>query len=180
MHDKSWQKIFDDYHIEEHDFDAAPYKITAAQIKRACQNFTETGEKEVRILCKQDTRESRPTVFKKLGLFLLPVKNGEYMIIKGEGYVDIPPIEKQTEIHRSKLQFKLDTVTIGNSEMQHLDFAYAASLIRTFLAMTLLFLLLEEESIHQVLTFMLENTKLKPEAFKQKLMQDMRGKSKSF
>lgn len=30
MHDKSWQKIFDDYHIEEHDFDAAPYKITAA------------------------------------------------------------------------------------------------------------------------------------------------------
>ncbi|MBP9043310.1 MAG: hypothetical protein KBG49_07460 [Spirochaetes bacterium] len=134
MHDKSWQKIFDDYHIEEHDFDAAPYKITATQIKRACQNFTETGEKEVRILCKQDTRESRPAVFKKLGLFLLPVKNGEYVIIKGEGYVDIPPIEKQTEIHRSKLQFKLDTVTVGNSEMQHLDFAYAASLIRTFLS----------------------------------------------
>lgn len=111
---------------------------------------------------------------------MLPVKNGEYVIIKGEGYVDIPPIEKQTEIHRSKLQFKLDTVTVGNSEMQHLDFAYAASLIRTFLAMTLLFLLLEEESIHQVLTFMLENTKLKPEAFKQKLMQDMKGKRKLF
>ena len=29
--------------------------------------------------------------------------------------------------------FKLDTSLVGNSEMQHLDFAYATSLIRTFL-----------------------------------------------
>ena len=35
--------------------------------------------------------------------------------------------------YRSKLDFTLDTSVVGNSEMQHLDFAYASSLIRSFL-----------------------------------------------
>ena len=65
--------------------------------------------------------------------FLLPVKNGYYNIIKGEGYVDIPEIKKEVEFYSSKLDFQLDTSKIGDSEMQHLDYAYAASLIRTFM-----------------------------------------------
>jgi hypothetical protein len=130
---KSWAKIFSDYRIDKHDFEQSPFRITAEQIKRACQNFTETGEKEVRILCKQDQREDRPNVFIERGLFLLPIKNGEYVIIKGQGYVDIPTIESAQEFYVSKLDFKLDTAVVGNSEMQHLDFAYAASLIRTFM-----------------------------------------------
>ncbi len=64
---------------------------------------------------------------------MLATQNGVYSIIKGEGYIDIPPVETQTEIYVSKLDFQLDTAKIGNSEMQHLDFAYASSLIRTFL-----------------------------------------------
>lgn len=131
--DKSWEKIFSDYKIYEHDFDKEPFGITATQIKRSCQDFKETGEKEVRILCKQDTREDRPEIFRKMGLFLLPVVNKKYVIIKGEGYVDIPPVQKTEEIYLSKLTFKLDTSLIGNSEMQHLDFAYASSLIRSFM-----------------------------------------------
>jgi hypothetical protein len=130
---KSWNKIFKDYSIHKHNFDESPFRITAVQIKRACQNFTETGEKEVRILCKQDTRENRPQVFIDNDLFLLPVKNGEYVIVKGEGYVDIPEIKEIHEVYPSKLDFKLDTSLVGNSEMQHLDFAYASSLIRTFM-----------------------------------------------
>lgn len=128
----SWKKIFDDYKILKHDFSKSPFPISATQIKRACQKFEETGEKEVRILCKQDSRESRPDIFKKSDLFLLPVKNGYYNIIKGEGYVDIPEIKKEIVVYSSKLDFQLDTAKIGNSEMQHLDYAYAASLIRTF------------------------------------------------
>ena len=87
----------------------------------------------MRILCKQDTRESRPQVFIESGLFLLPVKNGEYVIVKGEGYVDIPPIANTQQVYQSQLDFDLDTSSVGNSEMQHLDFAYASSLIRTFM-----------------------------------------------
>ena len=130
---RSWKKIFDDYKILEHDFNKSPFPLSAAQIKKSCQRFKETGEKEVRILCKQDSRGSRPDVFKKHSLFLLPVKNGFYNIIKGEGYVDIPPTKQETIVYASKLTFTLDTTKIGDSEMQHLDYAYAASLIRTFM-----------------------------------------------
>jgi len=126
-------KIFNDYKIIDHNFDEEPYKLSAQQIKKACQDFKKTAEKEVRILCKQDTRESRPKIFIDNNLFLLPVKNGYYNIIKGEGYVDIPDIKSKPKIYNSKLSFKLETSEIGNSEMQHLDFAYASSLIRTFL-----------------------------------------------
>ena len=131
---ESWNKIFRDYNINAHDFDDAPFPIIAEQIKRACQDFTEVGQKEVRILCKQDSREDRPQVFVERGLFLLPTKNGEYVIVKGEGYVDIPEIETTREMYVSQLDFNLDTSLVGNSEMQHLDFAYASSLIRSFMA----------------------------------------------
>lgn len=130
---KSWKKIFDDYEILKHDFKKSPFVLSATQIKKSCQKFKETGEKEPRILCKQDSRESRPQIFKENGLFLLPVKNGYYNIIKGEGYADIPEIKEKTIVYPSKLSFDLDTSKIGDSEMQHLDFAYASSLIRTFM-----------------------------------------------
>ncbi len=130
---RSWKKIFDDYDVASHDFSKTPFLISAAQIKKSVQKFKTTGEKEVRILCKQDTREDRPDVFKKHGLFLLPTKNGHFAIIKGEGYIDIPEIKTKPKVYTSKLDFQLETSKIGDSEMQHLDFAYASSLIRTFI-----------------------------------------------
>ena len=129
----SWAKIFDDYKISEHDFSRQPFVITAEQIKRSCQNFKRTAEKEVRILCKQDSREDRPEIFVKNNLFILPIKNGKYVIVQGEGYIDIPNITSEPKIYFSKLNFELETSKVGNSEMQHLDFAYASSLIRSFI-----------------------------------------------
>lgn len=130
---ESWKKIFDDYEILEHNFDIEPFKLTGEQIKIACQNFKKTTAKEVRVLCKQDSRNDRPQVFIENDLFLLPTKNGEYIIVKGEGYIDIPEINTEPKIYNSKLNFTLETSKIGNSEMQHLDFAYASSLIRTIM-----------------------------------------------
>jgi hypothetical protein len=93
MNSNSWNAIFDKYKIIEHDFDNKPYIINAEQIKQATTQFTKTNEREVRILCKQDSRENRPEIFIENNLFLLPVKNGEYAIVKGEGYIDIPEIQ---------------------------------------------------------------------------------------
>jgi len=129
----SWEKIFKDNKILEHDFLKDPFNLSAGMIKKSVQNFKKTAEKEVRILCKMDTRESIPNIMKKNNLFLLPVINGQYVIVKGEGYIDIPDIMGVPEIYNTKLDFNLDTSKIGNSEMQHLDFAYASSLIRTFM-----------------------------------------------
>lgn len=130
----SWAKIFSDYKILEHDFSKEPFQLTASQIKTACQNFKKTTEKEVRILCKQDSRSDRPQIFIENDLFLLPIKNGIYVIVKGEGYIDIPEINTIAKTYNSQLDFRLETSEVGNSEMQHLDFAYASSLIRTFMS----------------------------------------------
>jgi hypothetical protein len=130
---ESWLKIFQDYKIEEHQFDKTPFYLSAERIKRSCQDFKNVAQKEVRILCKQDSRSAKPQIFIDNNLFLLRVKNGLYVIVKGDGYVDIPHIDSQAEEYDSKLDFKLETSEIGNSEMQHLDFAYASSLIRTFM-----------------------------------------------
>ena len=72
---ESWAKIFSDYNILEHNFDEAPFELSAQNIKTSCQNFTEVNQKEVRVLCKQDTRTDRPQIFIDNGLFLLPSLN---------------------------------------------------------------------------------------------------------
>lgn len=131
--DASWNKIFQDYRIYNHDFAAAPFFLGAEQIKKSCQHFKKTTEKEVRILCKQDSRKDRPQIFHEMGLFILPVKNGAYAILEGEGYVDVPEIDTEVIHYEAKLDFPLETLKIGNSEMQHLDYAYASSLIRSFI-----------------------------------------------
>lgn len=133
MNHKPWHSIFDAYHIHQHNFANNPFILTAEQIKKATAHFTSTTEREVRVLCKQDTRESRPQVFVDNNLFILPIKNGIYAILQGEGYIDIPEITTQTNTYKSKLDFILETSQIGNSEMQHVDFAYASSLVRSFL-----------------------------------------------
>lgn len=133
MNHKPWQSIFDTYKIHEHDFSQNPFVLTAEQIKKATAHFTSTTEREVRVLCKQDTRESRPQVFVDNNLFILPIKNGIYSVLQGEGYIDIPEITTDAITYKSKLDFELETSQIGNSEMQHLDFAYASSLVRSFL-----------------------------------------------
>ena len=130
---QSWAKIYKDLDIAKHGFNKAPFFISAEQIKICVKDFAKTSQKEVRVLCKQDSREERPQVFIDNELFILPIKNGEYIICKGEGYVNIPEIHTPCLDYTSKLDFKLKSSQIGDSEMQHLDFAYASSLIRSFL-----------------------------------------------
>lgn len=131
--DIAWNKIFEQYDILSHDFEACPFILSSEQIKKACKEFDKTSQKEPRILCKQDTREDRPYIFIENGLFILPQKNKFYYILKGEGYVDIPDITSDIQNYERKLDFELESSQIGDSEMQYLDFAYANSLIRTFM-----------------------------------------------
>lgn len=130
---ESWKRIFEFNNVLEHDFKTGPFYLNAkSNIKPAVRGMTSTTETEVRILCKMDTREQVPKIMRDNDLFLLPVKNGNYVLVKGEGYLDIPDITTQAEVYATKLDFELESSEVGNSEMQHLDFAYASSLIRTF------------------------------------------------
>ena len=129
----SWAKIFQEYNIIGHDFTRSPFFITAGQIKKSVQGFEKTNEKEVRILCSQTKREDRPDIMVDNNLFLLPVKNGAYVIVQGEGYVDIPDIAGSPIPHKPQIDFDITTSYVGDSEMQHIDLAFAVSIMKTFL-----------------------------------------------
>jgi hypothetical protein len=138
--DLPWLEIFNKYDIHSHNFELGPFFIDAQQIKSACAHFTKTAEKEVRILCYQAQRNDKPEIFVKNNLFLLPVKNGKYAIIRGEGYIDIPQIETAPVRFNPALDFELESSNIGNSEMQHLDYAYACGMIEDFVNVGKLYL----------------------------------------
>ena len=176
--DKPWQKIFDDYKILEHDFDKSPFSISALQIKKSCQKFKTTGEKEVRILCKQDSRENRPLIFIDNNLFILPTKNGQFAILKGEGYISIPKIKTPIKEYNSKLDFQLETSKIGNSEMQHLDFAYASSLIRTFIEDSTLVLTIRGRKYTPKFAFQVGKQKLEVSSVQTEVDSGYEGKDK--
>jgi hypothetical protein len=134
--DLAWEAIFTSLNLHNHDFAHTPVELTAAQIKQATHHFATTGMREVRILCKQDSRADRPLLFQDRNLFILPIRNGHYIILQGEGYVDIPPIPPTTtpNNYTPQLDFPLLSTQVGNSEMQHLDHAYAISILRSFIA----------------------------------------------
>ncbi|MCI0527815.1 MAG: hypothetical protein L0Y56_10295 [Nitrospira sp.] len=106
--------------------------VTADMIKNSTRKFKETGDREVRILAKIDSREDLPNVFTERGLFILPVKNGEYAIIKGEGFHDIQLPKSKPEVFKSKLTYELKSAKIGESEMQRLDYAFNTGLVHHF------------------------------------------------
>ena len=62
--DAPWSIIFDAYNIHSHDFEKAPFYISAQKIKEATSHFSKTAEREVRILCYQAQRKDQPEVFK--------------------------------------------------------------------------------------------------------------------
>lgn len=160
----SWSRIFEKYNILDHNFDLAPFVISADQIKKAVDKSGNTSSTEVRTLCKQDTRKSRPEVFKENGLFILPKKNGVYYIIKGEGYVDIPKIETPIIDYHKKLTFELESSCVGDSEMQFVDYAYANSLIRTFMKDDSLVLTIRGRKYTPLFTFHINGMELTVES----------------
>ena len=74
MSNNSWNAIFERYDILNHNFDEKPFPLSASQIKTACHHFKKTSEKEVRILCKQDSRENVPTIMTENGLVFIAGK----------------------------------------------------------------------------------------------------------
>ena len=131
----AWKAILEELNINAHNFDDGPFYFSAVDIKNVTSSFgiTNNSFTEPRVLCKQDSRESKPEIFKEKEVFILPVKNGKYALVNGDGYIDIPLIETEPILHRNRLSFPLETSLIGDSEMQHLDKAFAVGLIQEFM-----------------------------------------------
>tara|TARA_Y100000748_G_C15442786_1_gene467882 strand:+ start:175 stop:984 length:810 start_codon:yes stop_codon:yes gene_type:complete len=140
--DVPWDALVKEYGIDKHDFNQKPFYITAKQIKAVVDEMKglTTTQKEVRTLAYQAKKSERPKFFVDNGLFILPVKNGKYAIIRGEGYIEIPEISSPLIDFRSRMEFELITSGIGDSESQHLDSAFNSGILDDFVDRGRLFL----------------------------------------
>ncbi len=108
--------------------------VTSRQVKGI------TG-KEPRIMAKMDSSASLPGVFREHGVFVLPVTNRKYAIVRGQGYHEPEPIESTTRTFPSTFPFEVISPTVGRSEMQFVDLAYNSGLIEHFIGAGSLYLL---------------------------------------
>lgn len=94
------------------------------------KNTLGSAAKDARFLAKIDSREDLPEIFKKHGLFLLPIKNGEFLILKGEGFCNIENQSTSIIDFETRLKLDLQASRIGDSEMQHLDYSFNTGLLQ--------------------------------------------------
>jgi hypothetical protein len=106
-------------------YDFTQYKdrtLTSTQIKDAKRTFrgTQKSQFEPRLLCKQDTREKRPDILQKHGIYCLSIRNGTYLLTHTDIYHTLDFQEKPEPTRISKNTDSI-VLAMGNSETSMLD-----------------------------------------------------------
>lgn len=94
--------------------------------------------REPRLMMKFDHSDQLPPKLKDHGAFILPLKNGLYAVLQGQGYHRPEPCPPPIDFPR-QTAFALGTTQTGLSEMQHLDEAYNSGLLSHFLSEPILY-----------------------------------------
>jgi len=129
-----WEVIVNKSGLSKHNFSTGPFYVAHTEIKKIVSTINApNNKKEIRILGYQATREQRPQYFIENDLFLMPASNKEWVVIQGEGYIDIPEIISDPIPVKSKLDFEIESFSVGISEMQYLDFAFVHGITQQFL-----------------------------------------------
>ena len=129
-----WEVIVKKTGLIRHNFSNGPFYVTHKEIKKIVSKINApNNRKEIRILGYQATRDLRPQYFIDNNLFLMPASNQEWVVIQGEGYIDIPEILSEPIPVKSKLDFEIESFNVGISEMQYLDFAFVHGITQQFL-----------------------------------------------
>ena len=132
--DEIWKIIVEKTGLIRHNFSNGPFYVTHKEIKKIVSKIdAPNNRKEIRILGYQATRDLRPQYFIDNNLFLMPASNQEWVVIQGEGYIDIPEIISNPISVKSKLDFEIESFNVGISEMQYLDFAFVHGITQQFL-----------------------------------------------
>lgn len=133
--DDAWQNVFNNLNLLEKINDNGFIYITADELKE-----NSGSHREPRLMAKQDTLSSRPTIFRKHNLAIFPVDNGRYIIFKDDtqqSYYSYSASLDNTLIteyipRTDILNFKTLQLSTVTSESQAIDYAYLISLLRTF------------------------------------------------
>lgn len=133
--DEAWQNVFNNLNLLERINSNGFVYVTADELKE-----NSGSHREPRLMAKQDTQSSRPTIFKKHNLSIFPVDNGRYIIFKDDtqqSYYSYGASLDSTLITeyvpRAEIQnFKTLQLSSISSESQAIDYAYLVSLLKTF------------------------------------------------
>jgi len=123
---KAWEELFRVLNLQQKLQESQLAVVTADVIKTVTR-------REPRLMTKFDTRESRPRILE--GVTLLPLSNGEYALLQGDGYCDVPNANLVKVWSKEKWRSDLVTLpweTGPNSESQALDMASASGILDDF------------------------------------------------
>ena len=122
-----WKELFDQLPISRNTEKFGTFRLTAKQIK-------DIGRREPRLMTKFDSRNQRPRLLADHGITILPVANGEYVLLAGDGYFDLPG-DRHVETYNATNIASLQTIPWRSgirSEPQAIDTLFMASALRTF------------------------------------------------
>jgi hypothetical protein len=119
--EEAWEKLV----REKVDTSVNLVSLTKKDIEVATGN-------ELRLMAKVDFSADLPKALRRHGYFILPVKNGEYVLVRENGYHALEKLPEPPTIFRPQLDFELETLGIGDSEAQHLDYSFNVGLIENF------------------------------------------------
>ena len=97
--DTAWEQIFI---AKKLDTAMNLHYISASEMKAISGH-------EPRLLAKMDSSKDIPTIMKKYGYFLLPVSNGTYAIVRGEGFFPLEYVNS-AQAFESRIKFNLSTI----------------------------------------------------------------------
>jgi hypothetical protein len=123
----AWKKLFDKFPIEKEVGVSGIYRLTAKQVNKV-------GQREARLMTKFDSRTRRPKLLLENHITILPITNGEYVLLKGDGYFDVPTPQKVETYSASRLA-EMQTLPWRSGirgESQAIDLMFMASILRTF------------------------------------------------
>ena len=123
--DKGWVQLFRELNIP-HLLDTQGYVLlTADEIKSI-------SGREPRLMVKFDTREYRPDTLKKADCTILPVRNGQYVIVRGDGYVRLPDVLTVRTFDSDPFERLQTLPRLCKSESQVIDVAAASGMLERF------------------------------------------------
>ncbi|MBK8027293.1 MAG: hypothetical protein IPK19_39345 [Chloroflexi bacterium] len=120
--DKAWQRYIEAKEIQ---FDQSTYLVDATELKNL-------SGREPRLMAKFDTPEQLPAPLHDAGYTVLPIRNGQYLLVPGSLFVEVPQCTTLNSIEPT-LPFPLYTAGRGSSEAQYIDQAYNVGILRDFL-----------------------------------------------
>lgn len=92
---------------------------------------TITGE-EPRLMAFMTTEDDLPRIFKRYGVFVVPLSRQEYAIVHGKGYETVQRIVTPASVYHTTFAFPV-SASESEGESRYLDYAYSTGLISKFM-----------------------------------------------